>query len=216
MSGKVEEKDMAAILHVDASPRGAKSQSRLLAGEFIGAWKESHPGDKVVTRDLAKDVPPAPTAEWIEAAFEFKDPGSPRTKTLLADSDRMIAELRDADRIVLSSPMHNFSVPATLKAYFDRVVRPRVTFRFGADGPEGLLPKGKKLLVVTARGGIYAPGTPSASLDHQEPFIRAVFGFMGVADATFVNAEGLNMGDEPARKGMAEARRKLAELARGW
>lgn len=135
---------------------------------------------------------------------------------MLAESDALIDELLGADRLVLSTPMHNFSVPAALKAWIDQVVRPGRTFKFGPDGPQGLLPPGLKGLVVTARGGAYAPGTPWAAYAPQEPFLRTVFGFMGLKDLSFVHAEGLNLGPEAAARGIKAARRRLTALAGTW
>jgi len=207
---------MAKILHIDASPRLERSHSRTLAGEFIEAWKKAHPGDTVVYRDLGRKAPPPPSDEWIAAAYGFVDPGSAKSKALLRESDEIIDEFLAADRYVLSAPMHNFNVSAALKAWIDALVRPTRTFETGASGLKGLVPAGRKGLVITARGGIYAPGSPWAAYDHQEPALRTVFGFIGLTDLTFVNAEGINLGDEAKAKGVSEARNRLAELVKTW
>ncbi len=207
---------MARILHIDASPRGDRSHSRALAAEFLAAWKKAHPGDTVVYRDLGKKVPAPPTAEWIAAAYGFVEPDSPKTKALLRESDEIIDEFLAADRVVISAPMHNFNVSTALKAWIDALVRPARTFEAGPSGLKGLVPAGRKALVITARGGIYAPGSPWASYDHQEPALRTVFGFIGLTDLAFVHAEGINLGEEAKAKGIDAARAKLAELAKAW
>lgn len=206
---------MAAILHLDASPRKEASVSRALAREFMEARKNLRPGDTVAYRDLALNPPPYIDEAWIGAAYG-PDPGSPESRRILRASDALIDELLAADRLVLSTPMHNFNVPAALKSWIDNVVRPGRTFTFASGGLKGLLPAGLRALVITARGGAYAPGTAWAANDHQEPFLKTVFGFMGLKDVTFVHAEGLNLGPESAARGIEEARRRLSALAESW
>ena len=207
---------MARILHIDASPRLERSHSRTLAHEFIEAWKKAHPGDTIVYRDLGRKAPAPPSGEWIAAAYGFVDPGSAKTKALLRESDEIIDEFLAADRVVISAPMHNFNVSAALKSYIDALVRPARTFEAGPSGLKGLVPAGRKGLVITARGGLYAPGSPWAAYDHQEPALRTAFGFIGLTDLTFVNAEGINLGEEAKAKGLEGARKRLAELATTW
>ncbi len=207
---------MATILHIDASPRVSRSHSRSLAREFLDVWMNSHPKNVLVHRDLATGAPALPTEDWIAAAFGYADPDSPATKALLKESDALVDEFLKADRYVLATPMHNFSVPAALKAYIDNIVRLGKTFSAGPEGYKGLVPEGRKALVITARGGAYVPGTPFAAYDHQEPFLRTILGFVGIKDVTFVHAEGINLGEEAAKKGVDGARQKLAELAKTW
>jgi FMN-dependent NADH-azoreductase len=207
---------MVKILHIDASPRLERSHSRTLAREFIEAWKKAHPGDSVVYRDLGKKAPAPPSGEWIAAAYGFVEPDSPKTKALLRESDEIIDEFLAADRYVISAPMHNFNVSAALKAWIDALVRPTRTFEAGPSGLKGLVPAGRKGLVITARGGVYAPGSPWAAYDHQEPALRTALGFIGLTDLIFVNAEGINLGEEAKTKGIEGARKRLAELVKAW
>jgi FMN-dependent NADH-azoreductase len=204
---------MAKLLHIDASPK-ASANSRSLAGEFVEAWKKAHPGDAVVYRDVGRKHPALLTDAWIAAAYG-PNPDGPEHRATLAESNALIDELLAADRVVLSTPMHNFNVPAALKAWIDNVIRPGKTFKFTPEGLKGLV-EGKKVLVVTSRGGIYSPGSPWAVFDHQEPFLRDVLGFMGVKDVTFVHAQGTNLGDEAKAKGVSEARKRLTELVTTW
>jgi len=203
---------MSNILFLDASPRGDRSVSRMLAGEFMTAWKEQHPEDEVVYHDLGREPVPHVTEAWIEGAYNAPDQRSPAATEAIAVSDALVDELLAADRIVIGTPMYNLNVPSTLKAWIDQIVRVGRTFTMEMVG----LVKDSKLLVITSRGGVYQPGTPFADYDLQEPYLRAIFGFIGVTDATFVNCEGVNVGDEMREKGIAESRAQLKDLVGTW
>jgi FMN-dependent NADH-azoreductase len=203
---------MSKILFLDASPRGDRSVSRMLAGEFMDGWKQAHPDDSVVYHDLGREPVPHVTEAWVEGAYNAPDKRSPAAVEAMAVSDALVDELLAADRIVIGTPMYNLNVPSTLKAWIDQIVRVGRTFSMEMAG----LVKDKKLLVVTARGGIYKPGTPFADYDMQEPYLRAIFGFIGVTDATFVNCEGINAGDELRTEGIAASQARLTELVNTW
>jgi FMN-dependent NADH-azoreductase len=135
-----------------------------------------------------------------------RDPGAARTEAereALALSDALIAEVKEADLIVLGAPMYNFGMASTLKSWFDHVLRAGVTFRYGEAGPEGLV-TGKKALVIETRAGFYSEG-PAAAMDHQEQHIRTLLGFMGVTDVDFIRAEKLAFGPEAAETAIADA-----------
>ncbi|HYM04716.1 MAG TPA: NAD(P)H-dependent oxidoreductase, partial [Stellaceae bacterium] len=123
----------------------------------------------------------------------------------------LIAEVEVADTIVLAVPMYNFAIPSTLKAWIDHVARAGRTFRYTAAGPEGLL-KGKKVFVVTGRGGIYSGDVPAKIMDFQEPYLRAVLGFLGLDDVTFIHVEGLKVSPESAAHGLDHARKHVGEV----
>ncbi len=123
-------------------------------------------------------------------------------------ADQLIEELEAADTIVLAAPMYNFTISSTLKAWIDHVARAGRTFRYTANGPEGLL-KGKQVFVVTGRGGIYTGDAPARVLDFQEPYLRGILGFLGLTDVTFIHVEGLNISPEAAEKGFAQARNAI-------
>src|SRR5687767_11361392 len=140
---------MKTLLKIQTSLAGSRAQSSLLADEVISAWLANNPGGRVVTRDLSDDVVPHLTAERF-AAFTTK----PEERTLeqhaiASYSDALIDELRNADTIVLAVPMYNFSVPSTLRSYFDHIARAGVTFRYTAAGPEGLLTGKSAYVIVT-------------------------------------------------------------------
>jgi FMN-dependent NADH-azoreductase len=201
------------ILQVNSSLFGDQSQSTRLAGEFAAALvraatKRGAVRPSVTVRDLARNPLPHLTAERFQAFATPADQRTPVQQGIVAESDALIAELRAADTIVLGLPMYNFGVPSTLKAYFDHVARAGVTFRYTANGPEGLL-KGKKAYVVATRGGKYA-GTP---LDMQSAFVRQFLGFVGITDVEFVYAEGLSLGEESRAAALSEAGARIEAVA---
>ena len=174
------------LLHIDSSAR-ANSISRRLTAQFIEVWKRNHAGGDVIYRDLATTVIPPVTDDW---AATFADPATltPVQKAYLSISDELTAELLAADTIVIGSPMYNYSISAPLKAWLDQIVRMGKTFAIGAGAPFGLLGD-KRAMVITTRGGVYGPDSPTAALDFQEPYLRAILGFIGVSDLTFLHVE---------------------------
>lgn len=202
---------MVHILHVDSSPRGDRSISRALTKQFVDAWKQIHPDDTITYRDLGRRAVPPIDEAWIAAAFSPAEQLTPVLETALMISNELINELLAADLYVFGIPMYNYSVPASFKAYIDQVVRVKRTFIVGADGYEGLL-KDKKALVITTRGGSYA-GEP---LDFQEPFLRAVFDFIGITDVTFIHAENLAMGTDERHSAIATAHQAIDHVIATW
>jgi FMN-dependent NADH-azoreductase len=125
-------------------------------------------------------------------------------------ADELIAEVEAADAIVIAAPMYNFSIPSTLKAWIDHIARAGRTFRYTESGPQGLL-TGKKVFVVTGRGGVFSGESPARGMDFQEPYLRTVLGFLGLDDVTFIHIEGLKVSAEAAANGIARARAAIAE-----
>lgn len=183
---------MAHVLHIDSSPRGDRSISRTVSKDLIAAWKQLHPDDTVTYRDLGHHPVPHVDEPWIAAAFTPPPQRSPELNQAIETSDALVNEFLAADRYVFGVPMYNLSVPSTFKAYIDQIVRVGRTFGVNEQGFEGLVDSSKKMLVITARGGSYQQGTPAASYDLQEPYIRAIFGFIGVTDITFIHVDNLN------------------------
>ncbi|MGL5877160.1 MAG: FMN-dependent NADH-azoreductase [Xenococcaceae cyanobacterium] len=204
---------MAQILHIDTSPRSENSHSRKLAQDFINAWKIDR-GDGIVTkRDLALNPVPYLDETWVKAKFTSPDRYTPELATAIKLSDRLIEEFLAVNCYVLSVPMYNFSIPAVLKSYIDHIVRPKRTFVI-EDGQYKGLVTGKKMLVITARGSDFRPNSPFAPLDFQEPYLRAIFNFIGITDIEFVNANGLNT--ELREQSLSEARETLLAIASNW
>ena len=202
---------MVHILHLDSSPRGERSISRTLTKQFVNVWKQLHPDDAITYRDLGRNPAPPIDEAWIAAAFSSPEQLTPALEAALMTSDELIEELLTANLYVFGIPMYNYSVPASFKAYIDQVVRVQQTFMVGADGYEGLL-KNKKALVITTRGGSYA-GEP---LDFQEPYLRAVFDFIGITDVTFIHAENLAMGADERQFSIAAAHKSIHQVIAVW
>jgi len=180
---------MATLLKIDSSPMGEHSISRKLTAQFAASWRKAHPGGEVISRDLTRtDLSPV-NGLWVGAAYTPENARNPEQREALSVSDALIAELQRADEYVIGVPMHNFSIPSTLKLWIDQVARAGKTFSYGAEGPKGLL-TGKKATLLVASGGVYEHGTAMASLNFVTPYLKAVFGFLGVADVTIIAAEG--------------------------
>ncbi len=207
---------MTNILHIDCSPRGDRSHSRTLANEFIGAWQNTYPTHKITYRDLGHQVIPPVTETWIAGAFSPPETHTPELTEALALSEAAIEEFIGVDRYVFSVPMYNFGIPANFKAYIDQICRSNRTFLVKSDGNYEGLAKNKKMLVVTARGGSFPQGTPAAQYDFQEPYIRTIFGFMGVTDITFVHAENLAQKGDAREQSLTGARNALQALVTDW
>lgn len=206
---------MASILHIDSSPRGDRSHSRKLAGEFVSAWKESHPEDTVVYRDLRQHSIPHVTELWIAADFTPPEAHTPEMADEIELSDELVDEFLAADRCVFSVPMYNFNVPSNFKAYIDQIVRVNRTFKVEGSQFKGLV-EGKKVLFVTARGAEYDADSPFAGWDFQQPFLQAIFRFMGVTDVRFIHANGLDLGDEGRDRSLQQARDRIRETIAAW
>ena len=191
---------MLTPLHIDSSPLYGRSVSRELTAAFVTQWKASHRDGRVIDRDLTATAMPPINGEWVGAIYTPEEARTPRQKELLSLSDSLLTELDEADEYVIGVPMHNFSVPSVLKLWIDQIARVGRTFSYADGRPKGLL-VGKKATFVIATGGIYDSQTQMASFNFVEPYLRSVFGFLGVTDATFLTAGGtmaLNHGQDRA------------------
>lgn len=180
---------MSTLLHIDSSPLGEASISRRLTGEFVRNWKLANPDGEIITRDLAAGDLSSLNTAWIVATHTPKSSRTPMQNEVLALSDVLIAELRSADEYVFGVPMHNFAVPSVFKLWIDQIMRAGETFSYGEGGPVGLLNK-KKATFVIASGGVYEADTARAAYNFVEPYLRTVFGFLGVKDTNFIAAGG--------------------------
>ncbi len=180
---------MASLLKIDVSPRGDASYSRQLGSTFLKAWQAANPGATVTTRDLAKNQPTYVDLQWIAGAFSPPENLTEEHKAALKLSNDIVAEAQAADTILITTPMYNFQVPAVLKAWIDHLVRVGITVNYTADGPVGQL-TGKKVFVIVAGAGSYDKGTPSESYDFLSPYLRHVFGFIGLTNVEILIAGG--------------------------
>ena len=200
---------MTTLLQINASINHDNGQSSQLANQFVAAYRTRYPEATIVTRNVAAAEPvPHLNAERFGAFITQPDERSTAQHAVVAYSDTLISELKQADVIVLGLPMYNFGVPSQLKAYFDHIARAGVTFKYTDKGPMGLL-TGKKVYVFAARGGMYA-GTP---MDTQTSYVRDFLRFIGMNDVEFIYAEGLAMSPQSKEAGLAKAAAEIARLA---
>jgi FMN-dependent NADH-azoreductase len=199
---------MTKVLIIDSAATGEASVSRKLTAEF--AARIGGPSVRIVRRDVGTAPIPHLTAQTV-GAIRGGEVETDEGRAALALSDRLIAEVKEADIMVIGAPMYNFGMASTLKAWFDHVLRAGVTFRYTAEGPEGLV-KGKKAVVIESRAGFYSEG-PGSAMDHQEPHIRTLLGFIGITDVTFVRVEKLAFGPEAASAAISEAIEQIAGIA---
>ena len=199
---------MSNVLVLKSSILANYSQSNVLADYFVDQWRQQHSDDKIQVRDLAADPIPVLDGELVGALRPSDAPLTPRQQEALELSNTLIEELKASDVIVITAPMYNFNIPTQLKNYFDLVARAGVTFRYTEAGPEGLL-KGKKVYVLTSRGGIHK----DTNTDLVTPYLRVFLGFIGLTDVEFVFEEGIAYGPEMATKAQQDAKVLINQLA---
>ncbi len=199
------------LLHVDSSILGAGSVSRTLSAEIVAALRARHPDATVTYRDLGA-APVAHLTGAHLAAAQGAVPEAPALQRDLAAGQAALEEFLAADIVVIGAPMYNFGIPSQLKAWIDRLAVAGKTFRYTEKGSEGLA-GGKKVIVASSRGGFYGPDTPAAFLDHQESYLRGIFGFFGITDVSFVRAEGVQLGPDKREAAIAAAREQITRLA---
>ncbi|AMX02571.1 FMN-dependent NADH-azoreductase [Microbulbifer thermotolerans] len=181
---------------------GVSSQ---LADEFARQWQAQNPQGQVITRDLGAEPVPHLDLARFQSFITPEEERTAEQKAVVNYSDQLIAEITSADVLVLGIPMYNFSVPSTLRAYFDHVARAGVTFRYTPEGPQGLI-KGKRAVVFITRGGFHGE-------DHsQTAYVRQFLGFLGITDVEVVHAEGLSVSQDAKENSVKTAREKIAEL----
>src|SRR6185503_6390260 len=193
---------------INSSAAREGSVSRTLVEETVTRLLESNPFAEVVRRDLGADPVPHLSVATLNGVR-----GTPSTlaeQAARALSDELIAELRAADTIVIGAPMYNFSISSGLRSWFDYVLRAGETFSYSEAGPQGLL-GGKRVIVIESRGGLYSEG-PAKVIDFQEPYLRHLFGFVGITDVTFVHAEKLGFGPDAHEQALASARAQLDQV----
>ncbi len=201
------------LLHVDSSAR-KHSLSRAVTTGFVEVWKRAYPLGEVIERDLAKGLVPPITDEFVSAMYTPADQRTSAQHMELGLSDKLIEELKAADVIVIGSPMYNFSISAPLKGWIDMVMRAGETVDFTQRPPKGLL-HGKKVVVITSRGGSYTPGTPTAGFDFQEPYLRHILSLMGLTDIMFIHVDRQSHGEEIAHQSRLAATAQIEDLIEG-
>ena len=206
---------MVNILHIDSSPRAERSHSRELSKEFVSGWRAAHPEDAIAYRDLGHYPVPHVDEPWIAAAFSPPETHTPELTEAIRISDELVDEFLAADRYVFGVPMYNFNIPSTFKAYIDQIVRINRTVALNDQGFRGLV-EGKKAVIITARGGDFSATSPAAAYDFQEPYLRAIFGFIGLTDIQFINANSMNNSDDARTQSLSEARAAIQDAIAQW
>ena len=193
------------LLHIDSSPLAGQSVSRELTRRIVAQWQASHPGTVVEVLDLAQDAPNHLNVDSLGFRLGTTAEGlSEVQKRENALSEKLVSQFLAADVVVVGAPMYNFTIPTQLKAWIDRIAQAGRTFTYTEQGPQGLA-GGKTVIVASSRGGAYS-GTPAlAALDHQESYLKTIFGFMGVTDVRFVRAEGVALGEAARSQALANA-----------
>jgi len=198
------------LLHLDSSILGGNSASRKLSAAIVDQLTNAAPGLDIVSRDLALQPLSHLSGEHLAAA-QGAVPESPAIQKDVAASQAALEEFLAADIVVIGAPMYNFGIPSQLKAWIDRIAVAGKTFRYTANGPEGLAGN-KRVIVAVSRGGLYSAGMPAAAFEHVESYLRSVFGFLGVTDLEIVVAEGLQIGPEQREKAMQGALQVVTDL----
>lgn len=199
------------ILCLTSSPRRDTAYSNLVAARVLKQLALVHPDALVVVRNLARNPLPHVDEDFVVATRSLAGPRTERQRALLERSDSLVDELLAADTIVIAAAMVNFTVPSTLKAWIDHVVRPGRTFRYTEAGSEGLL-KGQRAILVLARGDIYAKGRMML-FEHQESYLRAILNFLGISDIRTILVEGVALGPEAAELALGRAMQRAAAVA---
>ena len=200
-------KTMSNILVINSSAAGRDSVSRVLVADAVTKLLGISPAAHITHRDLGENPPPHLVAQTLNGVR-----GTAITDTEFAArrlSDELIAELKAADTVVIGAPMYNFSVPTTLRAWFDHVLRAGVTFKYIDGAVRGLL-AGKRVIVIESRGGLYSEG-PAQAIDFQEPYLRHLLGFIGITDVNFVRAEKIGYGPEARTAALESAKAQISE-----
>lgn len=207
---------MAKLLHIIATPRAEESRTLKVSKVFLQTFKDNNPANKIDELNLYKEKLPELTAKRVDGKYvllmgkELSPPLKAQWKEIIAQTERFLS----ADRYLISAPMWNFSIPYTLKHYIDVIVQPKYLFQYTEKGPEGLA-KNKKMAIITSRGGDYSADSPFHSYDYQEQYLRTIFGFVGITDIAFINAQpmdvqGLQIQEEKIKQAQSIAK-KAAE-----
>jgi FMN-dependent NADH-azoreductase len=193
------------ILHITSSGRGNASYSNRVATQVIDEISGRNPGATVTVRNLAADTLPHIDDDFVVATRSPNGPQTDKQRGQLAQSDALVDELFASNVVVIAAPMINFTIPSNLKAWIDNVARAGRTFSYSAAGPQGLV-TGKQVILVVARGGVYAT---NPALDFQVPYLKSVLGFLGMTDVEVVEVEGTAYGPDAAEKAVEAATAKL-------
>jgi FMN-dependent NADH-azoreductase len=203
---------MSKLLHIDSSILGGNSVSRQLTAQIVASWRAAHPATEVSYLDLAVDTPSHLSTESLGLRMPACTDLTEAQKSENAVSEALVSQFLAADVIVVGAPLYNFTIPSQLKAWIDRIAQVGRTFTYTDKGPVGLA-GGKTVIVASTRGGVYSTSDAGNAMEHQESYLKTVFGFFGITDVRFVRAEGLAMGDAAKAAAVAAAGQDIKTLA---
>jgi FMN-dependent NADH-azoreductase len=198
------------LLHIDSSALGDASASRELSRAMADALRAAAPTARYRYRDLAA-APPAHVTGALLGALRGQAAAGDALQPEVTLTDELLREFLAADVVIVGAPMYNFSIPSTLKAWIDRIAQAGKTFRYTDQGPVGLA-GGKRVIIVSSRGSVFT-GTPIAALDHQESYLRTVFGFFGITDIEVLRAEGIGLGPDARVVALERAHAEVPQIA---
>lgn len=208
---------MKRLFHIIATPRQEESRTLKVSAVFMDAFRKKYPSCYIDELNVMTEKLPTLTVKVVSGKYvllggreltdKFKDAWNP----VIRHIERFLL----ADVYLISTPMWNFHIPYPLKQYIDIIIQPKYLFRYAANGIEGLV-KNKKMVVISSRGGDYSPLTPAQGYDFQEPYLRAIFGFVGIADINFINLQPADMGPELLQKRMEEAKSAALKAVEGF
>lgn len=204
---------MSKLLHIDSSILGSNSVSRQLTAQIVDSWRTAHPGTEVSYLDLAVDAPNHLSADSLGFRIPVDGALSDAQKRENAVSEALVSQFLASDVIVVGAPLYNFTIPTQLKAWIDRLAQGGRTFKYTDKGPVGLA-GGKTVIVASSRGGIYSTSDAGNATEHQESYLKVIFGFFGITDVRFVRAEGLGMGDAARTAALASAGLEIQAIAK--
>lgn len=195
------------LLHIDSSIFGEASVSRELSSLIVNKFKSHDPTIEILRLDVAA----TPLGHLTASSLPGSATTDEKENSDLRMAEKALNNFLAADVIVIGAPMYNFSIPSQLKAWVDRLAVAGVTFQYGENGPVGLC-SGKKIIIASTRGGVFSNEGPLALLEHQESYLKAFFGFLGISDITIVRAEGLATSAENRNNAILNAKQRIASL----
>ncbi|HYD79713.1 MAG TPA: NAD(P)H-dependent oxidoreductase [Paucimonas sp.] len=199
------------LLHLDSSVLNDNSVSRQLTARIVAQFRAAQPELEVAYRDLGSDAPAHLSADILATRFVPVEHWSAEQQREAALTEQLLQEFLAADVVVIGAPMYNFSIPTQLKAWIDRIAQAGRTFKYTENGPVGLA-GGKKVIIVSSRGGVFSTSETMRAMDFQEDYLRAVMGFLGITEVSIVRAEGVSMGTEAKGKALQAANHEIEEL----
>jgi FMN-dependent NADH-azoreductase len=201
------------LLHIDSSILGTNSVSRQLSAEVVALWLKNHPDTTVDYLDLAVNAPNHFSADALGIKTGVQAQPTPAQQFENEVSEKLVSQFLASDVIVIGTPFYNFSIPTQLKAWIDRLAQMGRTFKYTEKGPVGLA-TGKTVIIASTRGGVYSTSEGGQAMEHQESYLKVVFGFFGITDVRYVRAEGVAMGDAPKAAALESARISMLAVAR--